>query len=273
MQVTDFNGDSYYHALQLSVTKRYSAGLQFQAAYTYSKSTDIASATESVYSNGALGGDFQDPLAPATDKGLSDFDIRHNFVANFLWELPIGKGRKFGNRYNGAADKLISGWGVGGILNLRSGFPFTVTLGGLDRARNGIDNLQTQRPNLAPGRSFESAISGDPNGYIDPTAFVLQPEGFYGNLGRNTLQGPNLRSFDFSILKKTRITERINTEFRGEFFNVFNITNFSSPFAANRQIFTGVDSSGMGIVPGNFGQLTQTSINARQIQFGLKFLW
>jgi carboxypeptidase family protein/TonB-dependent receptor-like protein len=273
MQVTDFNGDSYYHALQLSVTKRYSAGLQLQAAYTYSKSTDIASATESVYSNGALGGDFQDPLAPATDKGLSDFDLRHNFVANFLWDLPFGKGRKFGNRYNGAADKLISGWGVGGILNLRSGFPITVTLGGIDRAGNGIDNLQTQRPNLAPGRSFESAVTGDPNGYIDPTAFVLQPAGFYGNLGRNTLQGPNLRSFDFSILKKTRITERINTEFRGEFFNVFNITNFSSPFAANRQVFTGVDSSGMGIVPGNFGQLTQTSVSSRQIQLGLKFIW
>lgn len=166
---------------------------------------------------------------------------------------------------------MISGWGVGGILNLQSGFPFTVTLG-FDRARNGIDNLRTQRPNLAPGRSFESAITGDPSRYVDPTAFALQPAGFYGNLGRNTLKGPNLRTFDFSLLKKTRITERISTEFRGEFFNIFNITNFSPPEAANRVVFA-LDSSRNAIVPGAFGQLTRTSVSSRQIQFGLKFLW
>jgi hypothetical protein len=272
MQLTAFNGDSYYNGLQLSATKRYSAGLQFQAAYTYSKSTDNTSAAESVYRNGVTGSDFQDPLAPAEDKGLSDFDLRHNFVANFLWELPFGKGRKFGGSFSGVADKLIGGWGAGGILNLRSGFPFTVTLG-FDRARNGVDNLQTQRPNLAPGRSFESAVTGDPSRYLDPTAFALQPAGFYGNLGRNTLKGPSLRTFDFSLLKKTRITERLNTEFRGEFFNIFNITNFSPPNAANRVVFNGVDSSGLGIVSSAFGQLTQTAVSSRQIQFGLKFLW
>ncbi len=271
MQVTGFSGDSYYNALQLSLTQRYSAGLQFQAAYTYSKSTDTASATESVYRNGVLGGDFQDPLSPAGDKGLSDFDLRHNFVANFLWELPFGKGRKFGAALNGVAGKLVEGWSVGGILNVRSGFPFTVTLG-FDRARNGIDNLQTQRPNLAPGRSSESAVTGDPSRYIDPTAFALQPAGFYGNLGRNTLEGPNLRTFDFSLTKKTRITERINMEFRGEFFNIFNITNFSPPEAGNRVVFA-LDSSGNATLPGAFGQLTRTSVSSRQIQFGLKFLW
>jgi len=271
MQLTAFNGDSYYNGLQLSAARRYSAGLQFQVAYTFSKSTDTASATESVYRNGVTGGDFQDPLAPASDKGLSDFDLRHNFVANFLWELPFGKGRKLGSGYSRAADKLISGWGVGGILNLRSGFPFTVTLG-FDRARNGIDNLQTQRPNLAPGRTAESAVKGDPSRYIDPTAFALQPAGFYGSLGRNTLEGPNLRAFDFSLLKRTRITERLNMEFRTEFFNLFNITNFSPPAAANRVVYA-LDSSGAAAVPGAFGQLTRTSVNSRQVQFGLKFLW
>ena len=271
MQVTGFSGDSYYHGLQLSATKRYSAGLQFQASYTYSKSTDTASATESVYRNGVTGGDFQDPLAPGADKGLSDFDLRHNFVANFLWDLPFGKGRRLGKTLNGVAGKLIEGWSAGGILNLRSGFPFTVTLG-FDRARNGIDNLQTQRPNLAPGRSFKSAVTGDPNRFLDPTAFALQPAGFYGNLGRNTLEGPNLRSFDFSLLKRTRITEQINLEFRGEFFNIFNITNFSPPDAGNRVILA-LDSSGNTVVPGTFGQLTRTSVSSRQIQFGFKLIW
>jgi hypothetical protein len=271
MQLTAFDGDSYYNGLQLSATKRYSSGLQFHVAYTYSKSTDTASATESVYRNGVLGGDFQDPLSPAADKGLSDFDLRHNFVANFLWELPFGKGRKFGAALNGVAGKLAEGWSAGGILNLMSGFPFTVTLG-FDRARNGIDNLQTQRPNLAPGRASESAVTGDPSQYVDSTAFVLQSAGFYGNLGRNTLEGPNLRTFDFSLLKKTRITERVSMEFRGEFFNIFNVTNFSPPDAGNRVVYA-LDSSGNAVLPGAFGQLTRTSVSSRQIQFGFKVLW
>ncbi|HXG65847.1 MAG TPA: TonB-dependent receptor, partial [Blastocatellia bacterium] len=202
MQLLAFNGDSYYHGLQLSATKRYSAGLQFQAAYTYAKSIDVGSATESVFANGATGGDFQDPLAPALDKALSDFDHRHNFIANFLWELPFGKGRAVGSDLSGFADKLVSGWSMGGILNLRSGFPFTVSLG-FDRARNGVDNVQSQRPDVAPGRDLKDAITGDPNRYVDPTAFRLQPAGFYGDLGRNALTGPDLRVFDFSLIKET----------------------------------------------------------------------
>ncbi|HKY05692.1 MAG TPA: TonB-dependent receptor, partial [Blastocatellia bacterium] len=236
MQLMAFNGDSYYHGLQLSAIKRYSAGLQFQAAYTYSKSIDVGSATESVFTNGATGGDFQDPLQPALDKSLSDFDNRHNFVANFLWDLPIGKGRAVAGDVSGVADKLISGWSAGGILTLRSGFPFGLALG-FDRARNGIDNVQSQRPNVAPGRDYSSAITGNPNRYVDPTAFELQPAGFYGNSGRNALTGPDLRVFDFSLIKRTPITERINTEFRAEIFNIFNHTNFSPPEAASRVIF------------------------------------
>ncbi|HET9533003.1 MAG TPA: TonB-dependent receptor, partial [Blastocatellia bacterium] len=272
MQLLAFNGDSYYHGLQLLATKRYSSGLQFQAAYTYSKSIDVGSATESVFTNGASGGDFQDPLAPGLDKALSDFDNRHNFVANFLWDLPLGKGRAVGGGVTGVADKLISGWSAGGIVNLRSGFPFSLALG-FDRARNGIDNVQSQRPNVAPGRDYDSAITGDPNRFVDPTAFELQPAGFYGNAGRNALEGPDLRVFDFSLIKRTPITERVNTEFRAEVFNIFNHTNFSPPDAASRVIFNGVDAAGRGVVPASFGQLTRTSTSSRQIQFGLKIIW
>ena len=266
-----FNGDSYYNALQLSANKRFSTGLQFQTAYTFAKSIDTASAFASIYLNGAPGGDQQDPLDPSSDRGLSDFDIRHNFVSNFFWELPFGKGRKFGAGYSGVAEKLIGGWGVSGILNFQSGFPFNAALG-FDRAGNGSANAQAQRPNLAPGRDFDSAITGSPNGYVDPTAFVLQPAGFYGNLGRNTLEGPNLRTFDFSVLKKTPISEGINMEFRGEFFNIFNITNFAPPDAGNRTVFA-LGSMGNVVSPNTFGQLTRTSVSSRQIQFGLKLVF
>jgi hypothetical protein len=126
---------------------------------------------------------------------------------------------------------------------------------------------------VASGRDYSSAITGNPNRYVDPTAFVLQPAGFYGNEGRNVLIGPNLRVFDFTLIKKTAITERVNMEFRTEVFNLFNHTNFAGPQQDNRAIFVGVDANGNGIVPASFGQLTKTSTSSRQIQFGLKFIF
>lgn len=261
-----FNADSHYHGLQLTATKRYSSGVQFQVAYTFSKSLDTGSSTESTFTNGGLGADRQDPLDPSLDYGRSDFDARHNFVTNFLWDLP------FGNGFNGAAKKVAAGWSVGGIVGIRTGFPFPVVLG-FDRARNGIDNRQSQRPDIVPGRTFKSAITGDPNRWVDPTAFQVQPAGFYGNAGRNILDGPNLRNVDFTVFKKTPITERLNTEFRAEFFNIFNRANFAPPLAGERIVFTGLDAAGRGIVPGNFAQLTRTATSSRQIQFGIKLLW
>ncbi|HWP43474.1 MAG TPA: carboxypeptidase regulatory-like domain-containing protein, partial [Blastocatellia bacterium] len=144
---------------------------------------------------------------------------------------------------------------------------------GFDRARNGIDNVQSQRPNVAPGRDYSSAVTGNPDRFVDPTAFELQPAGFYGNAARNALTGPDLRVFDFSLIKRTPITERVNTEFRAEVFNIFNHTNFSPPDAASRVIFNGVDAAGRGVVPASFGQLTRTSTSSRQIQLGLKIIW
>jgi hypothetical protein len=266
-----FNADSHYHALQLSATKRYSAGIQVQASYTYSKSLDTASFTSSVLQS-QFGASDQDPFNVRADKGLSGFDIRHNFVANFLWDLPIGPGHSYGANAKGFGGKLIGGWQIGGIVAVRSGFPFTLGLG-FDRAGTGISNVQSQRPNVVPGRSASSAITGNPNGYIDPTAFQLQPAGFYGNLGRDTLIGPGLRDFDFSVLKRTAITERLKTEFRFEAFNLLNHTNFASPANSNLVIFDSVDSHGVPHVPANFGQLTATSTSSRQLQFGLKFIW
>ncbi|MGH9900988.1 MAG: TonB-dependent receptor domain-containing protein, partial [Pyrinomonadaceae bacterium] len=257
IQRLNFNGDSYYHGLQLTATKRYAAGLQFQAAYTFSKSIDTNSAIDSVFTNGSVGSDAQDPFDTSLEKGPSDFDVRHNFVANLLYDLPFGKD------LTGAAGKLLGGWSVGGILNLRSGFPFHVHLGqGFDRARNGVDNTRSQRPNVTPGRTYESAITGNPNRFVDPTAFQLQPAGFYGNEGRNVLTGPDLKVFDLSVIKKTALTERVRIEFRTEVFNLTNHTNFAAPEPNNRAIFVGVDANGNGIIPDTFGQLTKTATSS-----------
>jgi len=269
IQLLNFHGDAYYHAMQLTATRRYAKGLQFQLAYTWAKSIDTNSATDSVFTNGTVGSDAQDPYDTRAEKGLSDFDVRHNFVANFLYDLPIGNG------LSGASGKLLGGWSLGGILNLRSGFPFNVHIGqGFDRARNGIDNTRSQRPNMAPGRTYESAITGDPDRYVDPTAFVLQPKGFYGNEGRNVLSGPDLKVFDLTVIKKTAITERVSMEFRTEVFNLFNHTNFAGPEPNNRAVFVRADPiTDAPEIPATFGQLTKTATSSRQIQFGLKFIF
>jgi hypothetical protein len=271
MQFLAFRADSKYNGLQLSATKRYSHGVLVQAQYTFSRSIDDASSNDSVFQS-QFGSSPQDPFNIAGERGLSSFDIRHNFVANLLWDLPIGPSHSLGGSSKGFEGKLLGGWQLGGILSVRSGFPFTLGLG-IDRARNGISNVQSQRPNVVPGRSASSSLTGNPNGFVDSTAFQLQPEGFYGNLGRNTEIGPGLRSLDFAVQKKTSITERLKTEFRFEAFNITNHTNFANPLATNLVIFDSVNPNGTGHVPQNFGQLTATATSSRQLQFGLKFIW
>jgi Carboxypeptidase regulatory-like domain/TonB dependent receptor-like, beta-barrel len=270
--IQDFSGDSYYQALQLNLAKRFSGGLQFQTAYTLSKSIDTTSAVEAVFLNGAANSGRQDPFDSRRDRGLSDFDARHNFVANFLYELPFGKGKQFGGNLTGVAAKLVGGWSTGGIVNLRSGFPFNVSLG-FDRAGNGTDNVQTQRPNVAPGVDLSDATIGDPSRFVDPSFFQLQPAGFYGNAPRNALRGPDLKTFDMTLAKRTAITERLNSEFRFEAFNLFNRSNFGPPEQVNRVIFNQVDANGAPVLNPTFGQLTRTSTSSRQLQFGLRLLW
>jgi hypothetical protein len=269
----DFSSDSYYQAMQLNLTKRYAAGLQFQLAYTLSKSIDNASALDSVFFNGTLGADRQDPFDSRSERALSDFDARHNLVANILYDLPFGNGRRMGSNLQGALAKIVGNWSLGGIMNARSGFPFGASLG-FDRAGNMIDNVQSQRPNVAPGANLANAITGDPMRFVDPSFFQLQGAGFYGNAPRNALTGPNLYTIDMTLTKRTPITERLQTELRFEAFNLFNHTNFAPPEAANRILYTGADPiTDAPILSSTFGLLTRTATFSRQLQLGLKFLW
>jgi outer membrane receptor protein involved in Fe transport len=272
IQYHDFSADSYYNALQLNLSKRFSSGLQFQTAYTVSKSIDTASTTESVFLSGASNAGRQDPFDSRSERALSDYDARQNFVANFLYDLPFGKGRLIGGGISGVAGLLIGGWSTGGIFNARSGFPFNVSLG-FDRAGSNTNNSQAQRPDVAPGVDLSDATTGDPAAFVNPAFFQLQPAGFYGNAPRNSLRGPKLYSFDMTFTKLTPINERFRTEFRFEAFNLFNRANFAPPNAANNIIFLGVDNTGAPLPNQNFGQLSRTVTSSRQLQFGLKLLW
>jgi hypothetical protein len=255
-----WDANSNYHALQLRAEKRFAEGLSFQASYTWSKAIDDASTTESSFSNTPPGARLQDAFDTKAERGRAAFDIRHNFVASATYELPRW------SSLTGVSDKLVNGWEITGILTTRTGFPFSVFLG-FDRANDGSADDVAQRPDLVTGRTADSAVTGDPNRFVDPTAFQVPPEGFYGNAGRNILEGPSLNTFDLGIFKNTSVGENLNVQFRAEFFNLFNHANFALP--DNLTVFT----SGQGDVPANFGRINRTVTTSRQIQFGVKLLF
>jgi len=194
----------------------------------------------------------QDPENLRAERGLASVDARHILTTNFTYDLP-------GRNLSGIAGRVIGGWEVSSIISANTGEPATVQVG-FNRSRNRSGRL-ADRPNLRPGAS-NSPVLGGPDRYFDPSAFELQPAGFYGNVGRNTLIGPGFVNVGLSLGKIIPVGERFTTEFRAEFFNLFNHANFGVPslgvFNAN------------GSVRGNAGRITNTANTSRQIQFGLK---
>ena len=256
------NGVSSYNALQIDVNHRFSHGLQVRGVYTFSKSLDDGTAWNSSVGANAPGFVMYPPN-PRIDWGLSTYDVRSSAVINGTYELPIGAGKAFVNNAHGWTNKLLSGWSIGAIETLQSGFPFTPQLG-YNPSYDG-DSRNPVRPSFNP--AFQgSIILGGPNRYFNPNAFLPPANGTYGNVGRDTLIGPGIAELDFSALKKTAITERVSLQFRAEFFNVLNRANFGIP---NAVVFSSATS---GISP-TAGVITSTSTTSRQIQFGLKLLW
>lgn len=259
--VIEWTRNSVYNSLQLSITRRLYQGLQFQASYIFSRTIDNGSNVVSADFEGV--GSFlpQDPDNLKGHRGLTPFHIKHNLVVNYRYDLPIGPKRKHWSNLAGVAGRLIEGWQINGIVTLSSGSPFTINLGSFDRSRAGV---QEDRPNLKPGRS-NNPVLGGPDRYFDPTAFELQPAGFFGTLGRGTLIGPGLVNFDFALVKSTAISESKSLQFRAEFFNIFNRPNFGRP---DLTVFTMT-----GEFNPNVGRITRTVTTSRQLQFGLKLIF
>lgn len=255
-------GVSSYNALELDVNRRFEAGLQFRAVYTFAKSLDDGTAWNSSVAANAPGF-VMFPLNPKLDYGPSTTDVRHLVVINGSYELPFGSGKRFFKGLSGWSNKLASGWSISGIQTLQSGLPFTPQLG-FNPTNNG-DTRNPIRPSWNP--SFTgNVILGGPTQYFNPAAFVVPPNGTYGNSGRDTLTGPGMAELDVSALKVTALTERVNLQFRAEFFNVANHANFATP---NAVVFTSASSTPASTA----GVITSTSTTSRQIQFGLKLLF
>ncbi len=261
-----WDASSFYNSLQIGLNKRLSRGFQVQSSYTLSKSIDDASNLMGRGEGNERGqARTMDPFDVRRDRGLSNFDIRQNLTINYTWEVP------FGRTLGGMAEKLLSGWQINGITTFTSGQPMTpIIIEDLDQ--DGTDDNE-QRPNLRPGRSNNPRL-GRPDRWFDPSAFQSIDPGTRGNLGRNTIIGPGLANFDFSLVKNFKVSrayEDINIQFRAEFFNMFNRANFDLPTRANVTIFRRAGSNAP-FVP-DTGRITNTSTSSRQIQFALKIMF
>jgi len=257
--VDDYDGQSSYNALLLNLNKRLSQDFQVQGSYTLGKSIDDGShSTNSQFDNQTPG--IQDAYCRPCGRGLSAFDVRHNFSLNYTWNLPQPRG--------GVSGVFLGGWQTSGILLLASGNPFSVISTfnqSNDGDRTSASNSLTERPDVVAGAS-NNPVLGGPDRYYDPSAFVLQAAGFYGNLGRNTIIGPGYATFDASLVKKTSWGQGRSVQFRAEVFNLFDRANFGT---AKREIF----ASRTGVPAGEAGRITATVSSARQMQFSVKVLF
>ena len=258
-----WSGDSYYDALQVQVKKKISHG-SMEGSYTWGKSIDTSSSS-------LVGDEYTNSISsplffnPRLNRGLSDFNIAQNLEINYTWELSTPKSS------SGLEAWALGGWQLGGVLEASTGVPFTPGLGGDALGVKSTDpNIDV--PNLLRGPGCGSLVdSGNPVQYIKTQCFAVpNPITLRGNLGRNTLIGPGLLILDFSVFKNNyikKISDRFNVQFRAEFFNVINHTNFSPPLD-HRNLF---DSNGLPIA--DAGLITSTQTPSRQIQFALKFIW
>jgi hypothetical protein len=245
------SGHSNYNALALDVNHRLAHGLQIRGVYTFSKSLDDGTAWNSSVGANAPGFVMYPPN-PRIDWGLSTYDVRHLASINGSWELPFLR-----------ANRFLGGWTLSAIASIQSGFPFTPQLG--FNPSNDGDTRNPVRPSWNP--AFQGpVISGGPNQYFNPNAFLPPASGTYGNVGRDTLIGPGSATVDVSILKNTALTERLKLQLRGEFFNVLNHANLGTP---NTIVFS---SATAGVSP-TAGVITSTSTPSRQIQIGAKLIW
>jgi hypothetical protein len=272
LPITLWSSDSYYHGLQLQFTKRLSHGLQAQASYTWSKNIDTSS-----------GSGYSDPYANSITslfffnsrlrRGLSDTNVGQNLTANYMWSIPTRAS------ISGVGEWVLSGWQWGGILTITGGTPFTPLVGGDPLGLNSTDPFAYPDRLIGPG-CHSPIHPGNVSNYINLNCFAMPPSQggnppnftLLGTSGRNDIVGPGFATFDMSLFKDhlipfRRVSDRLNVQFRAEFFNILNHANFRSP--TNNNTLFNPDGSTVG----GAGLIDATTTAAREIQFGIKAVW
>jgi hypothetical protein len=257
-------GISNYNSLQAKLEKRYSHGVTLIGSYTYGKAlTDsVDHLSTSGVGNGIDVGEFKEPQNPANRRaeyGPSEFDVTHRFVLSGVWQLPFGRNQSYGRNWSRAADLAIGGWEFSPIFTVQTGLPLTMNQSQI----TNIGGERRSRPNrIADGNLPDSQRTVDR--WFDTNAFValsatpgaagFVPNQIFGNSGVGIVRGPGLVNIDFNLAKDFRIYERLNAQFRAEFFNALNHANFGVP----------------GVTLGaGFGQIVSAA-DARIVQFALK---
>jgi len=217
------NAQSNYNSLQVRLEKRYSHGLQYEAAYTFAHALDTASSASLGSVNN---GDFQDQRFPNQNYGNSDFDVRQRFVFSYIYDLPFGRGRKFAGGASGVANQMIGNWQLAGVFSAATGNYYTATdinnISGSDCG--GTVGYYCSRPTLVGNPNSKPCIPGtlfNTCAFADNTVL-----GTFGNAGRNIIEGPGYKTWDTSLVKQFPISEQKHFEFRAEFFNVLNHVNY-----------------------------------------------
>ncbi len=256
-------GTASYNSLQTTLHKRFSAGLQFDVNYTYSKSIDLYSQNETIQGY-AVPSAILNALAPRQQRAVSDFDMTHQFNANWVFELPFGKGRGLLNR-PGFLDAVFGGWQLGGLVRITSGLPYSAINGYHYATEWCCENFAVPiAPTPSQANTKNSKIGG-PNIFADPLAaaatFDFAPSGDIG--ARNTFRGDGIFSLDVNLAKRFQLPiEGHSIQFRAEAFNVTNSVRFT--FAANepQQLF--IDNP-------RFGAYNSTLGSPRVMQFGVRY--
>jgi hypothetical protein len=244
-------GDSNYNGLQVKLEKRYSSGVQFISAYTYSKCISNGDAT-GTGEGGPGSPTIQDPYDLAANRGPCAQDARQRYSLSAIYALPFGKGRAFLSRASRAEDALFGGWQINGILTLRTGQPLTVIMSS-DIANDGGTTWANVvgNPNAGGARTIYQ--------WFNTAAFVSPAHYTYGDEGRNMVIGPPVNNLDLSLFKVVKVTERESFQFRAEFFNALNHAQFAAPAVT------------LGLP--TFGEISSSLHPARQVQLALKFLF
>ncbi|MCS7027007.1 MAG: TonB-dependent receptor [Bryobacteraceae bacterium] len=239
-----------YHALHAKLQHRLSGNFSFLTSYTWAKAISDGNSYRRQGFQGELAQDFLN----VSERALTGYDVRHRFVANFLYAIPLcqAKSSCFGSA---AARAMLGGWQWNGLLQAQTGFPFTVLL-----ANATANNGRATRPNVVAGQKAQlPRQQRTAERYFNINAFVAPPPFTLGNAGVNTVPGPGLWTLDTSLVKNFSWKDPRGVQFRAEFFNLFNRPNFGQPNA-----FLGVPQ---------FGTVTSQSTSPRQIQFALKLLF
>jgi hypothetical protein len=257
-------GNSSYNALQVDLSHRLSKSLEFRGNYTWSKNLDINSALTGAQANNQAQM-VLDRNDLRRDWGPSALNATNQSSISATYELPFGHGQRWMNDVSRVESKFVSGWQVNGIGTFLSGFPITPVIGS-NRSGDG-DTRNPDRPSLNPNFSGP-IITGNPNQWFNPNAFIVPTAGTWGNLGRGALTGPGLADFDFSFFKNTSLTENMRLQFRAEVFNLLDRFNYGPP---NATVFSITPTATQ--ISGSAGLITTTATNPRQVQLGLKLIF